>query len=249
MLNSEGLLRYVDTRCIQRELSEAAGISEEEMDELAHELLNMRQDDAAAAAQPFQTRDCQTVPSRPSGHYRGCPGTCWSPHHDSAADDGNRRHVAESDVESPTASHQATTSKTRPPYYEHLGGYEMDELKDYNEYSKRRSTVVARVARRFYRLRDRGSGSGNGNGAGNGRTRIEFRHHRRKDERLEPNRQDTSTTPWAASNPGCVSDGFGASSGQVPGRSSCLAIECHRQRTQYSAFDGTDEATMYITSL
>jgi len=78
VLTSEGLLRYVDSRCIQRELSDAAGISEEQMDEAAHELLYMRQEDAPA------------VPA-------------------------------------------ATTQ--RPPYYEHLGGYGMHELHDFNQYS------------------------------------------------------------------------------------------------------------------
>jgi len=84
VLTSEGLLRYVDSRCIQRELSDAAGISEQQMDEAAHELLYMRQEDAPVAA-------CQTT------HQPGA----------------------------------------RPPYYEHLGGYAMYELHDFNQYSNR----------------------------------------------------------------------------------------------------------------
>lgn len=83
VLTSEGLLRYVDSRCIQRELSEVAGISEQQMDEAAHELLYMRQEDA-----PVQT------------------------------------------------SEQAA-AVSRPPYYEHLGGYGMHELRDFNQYSSR----------------------------------------------------------------------------------------------------------------
>jgi len=30
----------------------------------------------------------------------------------------------------------STTSTGKPPYYEHLGGYSVQELKDYNQYSK-----------------------------------------------------------------------------------------------------------------
>jgi len=87
VLTSEGLLRYVDSRCIQRELSDAAGISEEQMDEAAHELLYMRQEDAPAAAS-------QTITQPVSG-------------------------------------------TRRPPFYEHLGGYGMHELHDFNQYSNR----------------------------------------------------------------------------------------------------------------
>jgi len=87
VLTSEGLLRYVDSRCIQRELSEVAGISEEEMDEAAHELLYMRQEDAPVA-------------------------------------------------ESQTTG-QPLSGTARPPFYEHLGGYGMHELHDFNQYSSR----------------------------------------------------------------------------------------------------------------
>ena len=136
MLNSEGLLRYVDSRCVQRELSEAAGISEEEMDEVAHELLNMRQDDTFCKQQHDDDEDSRAAAAT-SG--RLCSRSCWS-------ESISRRT---GDVES-----AVPTSKTgRPAYYEHLGGYEMDELKDYNEYSRRKSTVVARVmARGFHWL-------------------------------------------------------------------------------------------------
>jgi len=96
VLNSEGLLRYVDSRCIQRELSEVAGISEEEMDEAAHELLYMRQDSAPPPPAPAPAVLPVSSPSFP-------------PH----------------------------SSGSRPPYYEHLGGYAMHEFKDYNQYSKR----------------------------------------------------------------------------------------------------------------
>jgi len=78
VLTSEGLLRYVDSRCVQRELSEVAGVSDQQqLDDAARELLYMRQHDA------------QSVAAR------------------------------------------------RPPFYEHLGGYGMHELHDYNQYSNR----------------------------------------------------------------------------------------------------------------
>jgi hypothetical protein len=246
VLNSEGLLRYVDSRCVQRELSEAAGISEEEMDELAHELLNMRQEDAAAAAavvQPFQTRGGTASIALRSATHRGFPGTCWSP--DRSADDGERRAADHRDVEA-AATAATTTSKERPPYYEHLGGYGMDELKDYNEYSKRSSTVVARVARRLYWFRDRGSSSSSGgNGNGNGSTRNERLHPRRKLESTDGG----LPTPWTTSRPDFVPDGRSAQTGcPVRGRGTRPRAERQRRHGDCTV-DEVDEATMYITSL
>ena len=88
VLTSEGLLRYVDSRCVRRELSEAliaGGLSDQQLDDAAHDLLYMRQEPAAAAA------------AAPRDH--------------------------------------APATARRPPYYEHLGGYAMHELHDFNQYS------------------------------------------------------------------------------------------------------------------
>ena len=69
MLESEGLHHYVDARCLQREIAEATGMTREQLDQAAREVLR-----------------------NPPNH--------------------------------------------RPPYYEHLGGYGMHEMKDYNQYSQ-----------------------------------------------------------------------------------------------------------------
>ena len=243
MLNSEGLLRYVDSRGIQREVSEAAGISEEEMDELAHELLYMRQDDVSAATQSYQTRGGSAAIIPRSSTYRGCHITCRS------ADDCGRRKSEERDVE---ASVTATTmrSKTRPPFYEHLGGYGMDELKDYNEYSKRSSTVVARVARRLPCLRDQGGSVTNSSDDvnGDGRTRVEPQEHSCRHGLSEPLPPPCgrTTTPWTASR----------HDGHDPLLRRHLGNRIPRPtRTEYQrrpvddSNEQTDETTMYITSL
>ena len=72
MLQAEGLHRYVDPKCLQREILEAADMTSEELDQAARDLI--------------------------------------------------RRSVHE----------------TQPPasqFFEHMGGYRADELKDYNQYS------------------------------------------------------------------------------------------------------------------
>lgn len=221
------------------------------MDELAHELLNMRQEDAAAAAaaaaaanvtatavQPFQIRGGSASIALRSATHRGFPGTCWSP--DSSTDDGDRRAIDPHDVEAAGSAAGTTSSKERPPYYEHLGGYGMDELKDYNEYSKRTSTVVARVARRLYWFRDRASGSSSG-GNGNGSTLNERLQHRRKLESTDVE----LPTPWTAARPDFVPDGRNAQTG-YPVRGP--RTERQRRRGDRTV-DEVDEATMYITSL
>ncbi len=67
MLKEEGLGKYVDAKCLQREIAEATDMTPEEMDSAARELIRQR--------------------------------------------------------------------TPRGPYYEHLGGYSAQELKDYNQYS------------------------------------------------------------------------------------------------------------------
>jgi len=78
-LESEGILKYVDAKYLQRELSEATGMTQDELDHAAHELLQR-----------------STSGSSPSSHH----------------------------------------SNGKPLYYEHLGGYGMHEMKDYNQYSR-----------------------------------------------------------------------------------------------------------------
>ena len=39
MIDSEGLRGFVDVKCLQNELSEATGLSSNEMDEAAHQLM------------------------------------------------------------------------------------------------------------------------------------------------------------------------------------------------------------------
>jgi hypothetical protein len=84
MLECEGLRQYVEPRCLQRELSEATGLTPEQLDHAAHELIRRTASDPAS----FTTS---------------------------------------------LTGHTPRTSK--PPFYEHLGGYGMHELKDYNRHS------------------------------------------------------------------------------------------------------------------
>lgn len=70
MLESEGLDRYVDARCLHREIAEATGLTREQLDKAARDVL------------------------------------------------------------------RKPPNSSRPPYYEHLGGYGMHEMKDYNQYSQ-----------------------------------------------------------------------------------------------------------------
>lgn len=71
MLQAEGLHGYVDPRCLQREIQEAADMTPEELDQAARDLIRRS-------------------------------------HHE---------------------------SQQSPQYYEHMGGYSAEELKDYNQYS------------------------------------------------------------------------------------------------------------------
>jgi len=257
MLNSEGLLRYVDSRCVQRELSEAAGISEEEMDELAHELLYMRQDDAPTVAEPaYHTRGGSAAIMPRSSTYRGCPVSCWTV----ADGGGGGRKSDDRDAEASVAA--TSRSTTRPPFYEHLGGYGMHELKDYNEHSKRSSTVVARVARRLPCLGEHGGsginggGGGGGDTNGDGRTGVERRDRRltcrlgQTSETSEspPGELAATTTPWIESR--CEAHDLllrrhvGSSFPARLSRTGC------QRRPVNDGGDQIDETTtMYVTSL
>ena len=95
VLQAEGLHGYVDPRCLQREIQEAADMTPEELDQAARDLIR-------------------------------------------------RSH------------HEAQQA---PQYYEHMGGYSAEELKDYNQYSG-------------------GVGSGGGGGGGGGGRGGGSLHHR-----------------------------------------------------------------------
>lgn len=79
ILEHEGLDRYIDPRCLQREIAEANDVSPAELDRAARELTRSQRNSSG---------------------------------------NGNN------------------SSSSRPPYYEHLGGYTMHEMKDYNQYSR-----------------------------------------------------------------------------------------------------------------
>jgi hypothetical protein len=51
-LEEHGLDRYVDPRCIRRELAEATDMTEEELDAAAHELMQARGDDRRQPPRP-----------------------------------------------------------------------------------------------------------------------------------------------------------------------------------------------------
>lgn len=85
VLQSEGLHRYIDPRCLQSEISEATDVSPAELDRAARELVRTK--------------------NSPQSHNA-------------------------------TSNHPGGANKSRPPYYEHLGGYSMQEMKDYNQYSR-----------------------------------------------------------------------------------------------------------------
>jgi len=97
MLMSEGLRQFVEPHCVQRELSEVTGLTVDELDHAAHELIRR------TASDPTSFPAAGGVPSRPAAVVPPTPGSADRPR--------------------------------RPPYYEHLGGYSFDELKDYNRYS------------------------------------------------------------------------------------------------------------------
>jgi len=92
MLMSEGIREYVEPHCVQRELAEVTGLTADELDHAAHELIRR------TASDPTSSCPAAAVSSRPASGVPAAP-----PH--------------------------------RPPYYEHLGGYSFDELKDYNRHS------------------------------------------------------------------------------------------------------------------
>jgi hypothetical protein len=130
ILESEGLRQYVEPCCIQRELSEATGLSADELDHAAHELIRRTVSSGSGSV------------SSASQHTRGMT----------------------SSVTAPTTVYD--TSK--PMYYEHLGGYGMHEMKDYNRHSPvrdvtvRRSQSAAVPGSGFSWFGSRGSGKRNG---------------------------------------------------------------------------------------
>lgn len=73
MLENTGLHRYVDPRCLQKEIAEANDMTQAELDRAAHDLM----------------------------------------------------------ASSPTSE----SHNTKHPYYDHMGGYSMQEMRDYNQYS------------------------------------------------------------------------------------------------------------------
>lgn len=100
VLQAEGLHGYVDPRCLQREIQEAADMTPEELDQAARDLI--------------------------------------------------RR------------SHHETQQS--PQYYEHMGGYSAEELKDYNQYSS----------------------GGGGGGGGGGSASLHHRHPHSSQQRHSP---------------------------------------------------------------
>ena len=101
MLVSEGLREFVEPHCVQRELSEVTGLTADELDHAAHELIRRTASDPTSfpASDPARPAAATTPPA---------PATVDRPR--------------------------------RPPYYEHLGGYSFDELKDFNRHSPLQET-------------------------------------------------------------------------------------------------------------
>jgi len=95
MLMSEGIRQYVEPHCVQRELSEVTGLSPDELDHAAHELIRRTASDPTSFPVAVPSRPASAVPP-PSG---------------------------------------SSEQPRRPLYYQHLGGYSFDELKDYNRHS------------------------------------------------------------------------------------------------------------------
>ena len=100
MLVSEGIRQFVEPHCVQRELSEVTGLTADELDHAAHELIRRTASDPTS----FPAGDT----ARPAAMAPPAPATVDRPR--------------------------------RPPYYEHLGGYSFDELKDYNRHSPLQET-------------------------------------------------------------------------------------------------------------
>ena len=86
VLEDTGLVRYVDPRCLQREIAEANDMTQAELDRAAHDLM------------------ASTSSGGGGGSGPGGPGG------------PNNKHA----------------------YYDHMGGYSMQEMKDYNQYSNQR---------------------------------------------------------------------------------------------------------------
>jgi len=101
MLMSEGIRDYVEPHCVQQELSEVTGLTADQLDHAAHELIR---------------RTASDPTSFPAG-------------------------VASRPTEAPGSGERPR----RPPYYEHLGGYSFDELKDYNRHSPEYETMSVRL--------------------------------------------------------------------------------------------------------
>lgn len=102
MLMSEGIRQYIEPHCVQRELSEVTGMTADELDHAAHELIRRTASDPTSFPTPAARVPSPSVPAAATAVTRA-PAT------------GDRPR--------------------RPPYYEHLGGYSFDELKDYNRHS------------------------------------------------------------------------------------------------------------------
>jgi len=100
MLVSEGIREFVEPHCVQRELSEVTGLTADELDHAAHELIRRTASDPTSFPAGDTALPTATTPPAP-----------------------------------------ATVDRPRrPPYYEHLGGYSFDELKDYNRHSPLQET-------------------------------------------------------------------------------------------------------------
>jgi len=110
MLLTEGLRQYVEPHTVQRELSEVTGLTPDELDHAAHELIRRTASDPTS------------FPSNTTGPVPPHPGTLGPdlPHPGTAA----------GGVPPGTGDRSR-----RPPYSQHLGGYSFDELKDYNRHS------------------------------------------------------------------------------------------------------------------
>ena len=132
VLESEGLRKYVEPRCIQRELSEATGLSAHELDHAAHELIRRTASGGSASVSSESQRPASS---------RRMTSSATAP----SSSDGNK-----------------------PMYYEHLGGYGMHEMKDYNRHSPvgdvtvRRSQSAAATGPGLDWVGSRGSGKRNG---------------------------------------------------------------------------------------
>jgi hypothetical protein len=200
------------------------------MDELAHELLYMRQDDVIQPLSPPSVNELQTKSRSVYSDY-----TRTNPY-PLRSDDEDDRWTTES-----------TVSKARPPYYEHLGGYEMNELKDFNQYSKRGSTVVARfasAARRYWN----GGGQERASRSVDEDWRLADRRQESEEEHQQlsgqrPERKDQHEQKLISSRFSRKSPCPDAHRSRRPGTDS------RNQQLYDYVVEEADEATMYITSV